>query len=202
MSIIEEFHCILDTSQVPKVSTIEGFQCILDTSAGPQGVHNRGAPLYMCLRTVHCGTVHVYSSSALNSPCCMWLMSLLMYWQWSSTRVCVCVCVVVVHLEWFVWHICGLSSHLCCGPPHPPFPDFRRPQPQAKNTPSFIFMARGLISTQDRIPVNLPARIADEACSAVANWLQQQFLLFSLSTVFFAGYGIGLHCVYGGGNVS
>ena len=83
MSTIEGFHCIQDTSpgpqgvhnrgvplytgqftgsprcpqwrgftvyrtlhQVPKVSTIEGFHCIQDTSPGPQGVHNRGVPLY------------------------------------------------------------------------------------------------------------------------------------------------------------
>ena len=32
--------------QVPKVSTIEGLHCIQDTSPGPQGVHNRGVPLY------------------------------------------------------------------------------------------------------------------------------------------------------------
>ena len=28
------------------MSTIEGFHCIQDTSPGPQGVHNRGVPLY------------------------------------------------------------------------------------------------------------------------------------------------------------
>ena len=30
------------------MSTIEGFHCIQDTSPGPQGVHNRGVPLYQC----------------------------------------------------------------------------------------------------------------------------------------------------------
>ena len=29
------------------MSTIEGSHCIQDISLGPQGVHNRGAPLYV-----------------------------------------------------------------------------------------------------------------------------------------------------------
>ena len=31
------------------MSTIEGFHCIQDTSSGPQGVHNRGVPLWQIM---------------------------------------------------------------------------------------------------------------------------------------------------------
>ena len=55
--------------QVPKVSTIEGFHNVQDTSPGPQGVHNRGIPLYhflvrlysILLPGLNCSTVIVYS---------------------------------------------------------------------------------------------------------------------------------------------
>ena len=63
---------ILD--QVPKVSTIEGFHCIQDTSPGPQGVHNRGIPLYTGYFTgpqgVHNRGVPLYYTR--HQPCVSW----------------------------------------------------------------------------------------------------------------------------------
>ena len=45
------------------MSTIEGFHCTQDTSPGPQGVHNRGVPLYIKMPTP--SALHSYQVSFL-----------------------------------------------------------------------------------------------------------------------------------------
>ena len=50
------------------MSTIEGFHCIRDTSPGPQGVHNRGAPLNILIKYCETDSTHLVSSRPEVQP--------------------------------------------------------------------------------------------------------------------------------------